>query len=115
MRRDCRYCATVSRGESFFALATNDVKALEVSVEGENIAVYALMSAGVTLEVSQHYSVPSLSHYYCEGYIRLVPCHAIDTYISNRQSQSAVVFVTGSWQRTRPCKHRHWESQDQRS
>lgn len=115
MRRDCRYCATVSRGESFFALATNDVKALEVSVEGENIAVYALMSAEVTLEVSQHYLVPSPSHHYCEGNIRLAPCHEIDTYISNRQNQSAVVFVTASWQRTQPCKHRHWGGQDQRS
>jgi hypothetical protein len=56
MRRDWRYRATVSRGESFFALAPKDIRALEVSVEGEKIEVYAVMSAGVTLEVSQHSS-----------------------------------------------------------
>lgn len=74
IRRDRRYCATVSRGESFFALAANEVRALEVSVDGEKIEVYAAMSAVVTLKVSQHCF---LSTYWVLTYVELLPMRLI--------------------------------------
>jgi len=45
-RWDCKYLATVSRGEVFFALEAKVIMALDVSVEGEKIEVYAVMSVG---------------------------------------------------------------------
>lgn len=39
MIRDCKYRATVSRGEPFFALEINAVRAFAVSVVGEKIEV----------------------------------------------------------------------------
>jgi hypothetical protein len=81
MRRDCRYRATVSRGEDFFALEEKDMRALEVSVVGEKIEVYAMISACVTLEVSQHCSASSSSYMVCAINIRLAPGHAIGIYI----------------------------------
>jgi hypothetical protein len=68
----------VSRGESFFALAANEVRALEVSVDGEKIEVYVVMSAVVTLEVSQHCSLAI--HQYVSGtntYVELLPIRLI--------------------------------------
>jgi len=38
------YLETVSLGEDFFAFEEKEVKALDVSVVGENIEVYAVMS-----------------------------------------------------------------------
>jgi hypothetical protein len=64
--------------ETVFALAANEVKALEVSVDGEKIEVYAVMSAGVTLEVSQHYYVSLFST--CPAsktYVKLLPMRLI--------------------------------------
>jgi hypothetical protein len=81
MRRDCRYRATVSRGEDFFALEENDMRALEVSVLGEKIEVYAMISAGVTLEVSQYCSASTCSCMVCTINIRLAPGHATGIYI----------------------------------
>jgi len=39
IRRDWRYCATVARGEPFFAFEAKAVKAFEVSVVEEKIEV----------------------------------------------------------------------------
>ena len=38
-RRDCKYFATVSRGEDFFALERKAVRAEEVDVKGEKMEV----------------------------------------------------------------------------
>ena len=51
--------ATVSRGLDFFALEENALRALEVSVVGEKMDVYAVMSVVETL-VSQYRSAELL-------------------------------------------------------
>lgn len=44
MRRDCKYCATVSRGDDFLAFEEKEFSVLMVSVFEENIEVYAVIS-----------------------------------------------------------------------
>jgi hypothetical protein len=99
----------VSRGESFFALAANEARALEVSVDGEKIEVYAVMSAVVTLEVSQHCSLAIYQHISgINTYVKLLPMRLIlifqvagvDQLLYLRQAHGkrfGSVDVAGGW------------------